>query len=173
MLWRPTGVAAAFVQVVQIVIVVGRALDVGWGRSEAAETAPCARSTTLHARESPSTILQLQRLAGNRATVAMRTPPRRTVMRCAGGACHCGGACRRKDVDDELLVEGRERMRRAVAARSLARAADRAVPSSPAASRSRARRGGPLLPAATASAPTRADLEPLSAVGDEGPRAAG
>jgi outer membrane protein OmpA-like peptidoglycan-associated protein len=104
-------------------IVVGRALEAGWRHSEGAENAAQPRAISPLAPDSPSGILQLQRLAGNRAAAGARTPPRRAAMRCAGGVCHCGGACRRGHADDELLVEGHERLRRAVAARSLARAA--------------------------------------------------
>ena len=87
-----------------------------------------------HTPDLPSAILQLQRLAGNRTTAAALTPPRRKAMRCASGACQCGGACRRKPAEDELLVETRERLRRAVADRSLARVADVPALSWPAAS---------------------------------------
>lgn len=81
-----------------------------------------------------STALTLQRLAGNRAAVGALAPlpaRRRTVMRCAGG-CTCGGACRGKRPDEELLEEdGAIRLRRAVAARTLARMPAAAPPATP------------------------------------------
>lgn len=61
----------------------------------------------------PSTVLTLQRAAGNRATVsAIRdgsagalSATRPTLSRCSGGVCKCGGACKKSGQSDELLGE--------------------------------------------------------------------
>jgi hypothetical protein len=53
----------------------------------------------------PAQALALQRVAGNRATRAALGPPAsgRTLARCGGGVCTCGGRCHQ----DELLEEDR------------------------------------------------------------------
>ena len=99
----------------------GRALEAEGQRSEGAETATLARLPALAPSNGPVGMLSLQRLAGNRAAVRAHGARRRSVMRCGGGVCHCGGTCRGRSADEELLTEGHERLRRAVLARSAAR----------------------------------------------------
>jgi hypothetical protein len=74
-------------------------------------------------------VLSLQRRAGNRGTIAAlgATAKPAVLARCAGGACHCGGACgghAHEDEEDlELERRGAALLRQTVAARTLARCA--------------------------------------------------
>jgi hypothetical protein len=66
------------------------------------------------ARRRPSAVsaagaLALQRAAGNRAVATLARSSARTLARCAGGTCTCGGRCH----EQEELLEGDLRPRRA------------------------------------------------------------
>lgn len=73
----------------------------------------------------PTGIRALQRTAGNRRTrlslTVHRAPPARTLARCGGGACHCGGRCGGDVQADELELErhGTTALSRAVLARQV------------------------------------------------------
>jgi hypothetical protein len=70
--------------------------------ARAAIAAPVALSGVL--ARSPSTLLQVQRSAGNRALGGLlrATGPRR-LARCGAGGCTCGGKCGGKGQEEELL----------------------------------------------------------------------
>jgi outer membrane protein OmpA-like peptidoglycan-associated protein len=146
--------------------VVGRALETDGQRSEGAESAVLARAAARDASNLPSGMLALQRLAGNRAAIRAHTAPRRAVMRCGGGACHCGAACPGKAPDDELLAEGGERLRRAVAARSLARAAVPVASSPPVRGAVRRRRRLQRVPVWQPTRPRWAQKDPAQPAED-------
>jgi hypothetical protein len=77
---------------------------------ERAQTAPVAERAAPAAR-STNAVLQLQRVAGNRAVGRM-------LARCGAGGCTCGGACGGGGHDDELLLEeGQRALRSAVSQR--------------------------------------------------------
>ena len=74
-----------------------------------------------------ATALHLQRAAGNRAVAQMATAPARTLARCGGGGCTCGGRCKGHDDEDEFEEELdrrglRSRVMRRIHERGVARA---------------------------------------------------